>query len=82
MCARCTPIFIKSSAAKNRPTKIVACAPGLGLDGHMYPDFFENATFFYGLAFRNGNGTFRKRSPKWNFSKTPFSCSHVDVDFF
>ena len=28
-CVRCTTIFIESSAAKNRPTKIVACAPGL-----------------------------------------------------
>ena len=44
----------------------------------------------YGLAFRPHvnvetvieNGTFRRWSPKWDFSKTPFPCSRVDVDFF
>ena len=58
--------------------------------GNTYPDIFENATFFYGLAFRphvndetvTENGTFRRRSPKWNFWKTPFSCSRVDADLF
>ena len=51
--------------------------------------FLKTQLFFYGFAFRphvndekvTENGTFRRRSPKWNFSKTPFSCSRVDVFF-
>ena len=52
-----------------------------------HPEFFETATIFYGLTFRphlddetvTENGTFRRRSSKWNFSKTPFFCSRVDA---